>query len=63
MDRLTANRRIISELSRIVEKYPDWRFHQILQNVEINVKLNNRGLIDFWYEESEDTLKRLITCL
>ena len=61
--RLEANRKIIGLLANLVETYPDWRFHQILTNVNVNVsELDNNGLLmckDMFYEESEDTLDRV----
>lgn len=34
-NRLVYNRAIIGKLSELIEKYPDWRFGQILINSEI----------------------------
>lgn len=65
MNRQEANRKILSMLSDIVEQHPDWRFHQILQNLRINLLDQNDGVvseskcIDQFYEESEETLKRV----
>ena len=36
----------------MVETCPDWRFHQILQNIGVE-----KPGQDQWYEESEETLK------
>lgn len=55
MDRLAANRAIVQIIAEEVEKYPDWRFHQILQNINVSTPP-----VDQWYEESEDTLKRIV---
>ena len=56
MTRLEANRKIIGILASMVENQPDWRFHQILQNIDLNV----RGLgPDQFYEESTETLERI----
>ena len=49
--RQEANRKIMETLGRLVEKYPDWRFQQILQN---SGAVMPNG--DQWYEESEQTL-------
>ena len=51
MTRLEANRSIVNLIKETVEAYPDWRFHQILQNIGVEIP----G-IDQWYEESTDTL-------
>ena len=51
MNRQDANRKILELISRVVEDSPDWRFHQILQNLGIE-----QPTIDQWYEESEETL-------
>ena len=55
MDRLAANREIVRIIAEEVEKYPDWRFHQLLQNINIVTPP-----VDQWYEESGDTLKRIV---
>ena len=55
MNRLAANRAIVQIIAEEVEKYPDWRFHQILQNINVSTPP-----VDQWYEESEDTLKRIV---
>lgn len=52
--RYTSNRRILQKLSVLVEKYPDIRFNQLLQDVK--VVLPNT---DQFYEESIETLNRL----
>ena len=54
MSRQEANRKILSILSATIEQHPDWRFHQILYN--LNISLTH---IDQYYEESEETLKRV----
>lgn len=54
MTRLEANRRILELLKEAVETWPDWRFHQILQNLNIE----ETG-VDKWYEESEKTLNTM----
>lgn len=51
MTRLEANRLIVNLIKETVEAYPDWRFHQILQNLEVE-----KPGIDKWYEESTETL-------
>lgn len=62
--RQQANRRILDHLKEMVEKYPDLRFHQILQIlnvVELDIKLDefNRASSDKFYEESIHTLERI----
>ena len=52
--RLEANREIIAKLAELVEKNPDWRFHQLLQNAGVE-----KPLKDQFYEESEQTLETL----
>jgi hypothetical protein len=64
MTRLEYNREIINKLSELIEKYPDWRFGQLLINVEI-VKgtTDNNGqffVLDPFYDESKDILDRLL---
>ena len=41
---------------KLVERFPQWRFQQILQNVDIA----SRDGEDLFYEESYDTLTTLI---
>lgn len=53
-DRLANNRLIVSLLSEAVEKNPDLRFHQILQNFGVEVPNS-----DQFYEESSTTLSNL----
>ena len=54
MDRLIANRAILAILAVEVERNPDLRFHQLLQNFGVE-KPNT----DQWYEESCNTLTEL----
>ena len=54
MTRLEANRLIVNLIKETVEAYPDWRFHQILQNLEVE-----KPGIDQWYEESTETLRNI----
>jgi hypothetical protein len=51
MNRLEANREILKYLSHIIEECPDWRFQQILFN--LNLYTPNK---DRFYEESTETL-------
>ena len=58
MNRQEANKRILELIGKTVEEFPDWRFHQILQNIGVE-----QPAIDQWYEESIDTLKNInINC-
>lgn len=50
--RYESNQRIVEILSELVEKFPQWRFQQILQNADI---VSGNGE-DLFYEESYDTL-------
>ena len=54
MNRQDANRKILELVSRAVEEFPDWRFHQILQNLGVE-----QPAIDQWYEESDETLRNI----
>ena len=69
MSRQEANRKIIQELSKAVEKYPDLRFHQLLYNMDVQVPvpiLNEHGhqegmhFKDLHSEESSKTLDRML---
>ena len=51
MNRQEANRQILELVSKAVEAFHDWRFHQILQNIGVEQPGQ-----DQWYEESEETL-------
>lgn len=51
--RVNYNRFLVAMVAEAVERYPDMRFHQILQNLDVSL----RGQ-DQFYEESKDTYKR-----
>ena len=53
-DRLLNNRFILARLAELVEEYPDWRFHQLLQNVGVS-----RPGEDQFYEESKTTFENM----
>lgn len=53
-DRLPNNRSILARLAELAEKYPDWRFHQLLQNAGVS-----RPGEDQFYEESSSTLENM----
>lgn len=60
MTRQAANYEILNKLYVIVEKHPDWRFHQILQNLDVNLRdVTEFKCLDQFYEESEETLERV----
>lgn len=48
------NRKILEKLTEAVESFPDWRFQQILQNLNIVIPGS-----DAWYQESFDTFKQM----
>lgn len=54
-NRLKYNKDLLEVISYFVENCPDWRFHQILQNIGITTRTGG----DMFYEESEDTFIRL----
>ena len=54
MTRLEANRSIVNLIKETIEEYPDWRFHQILQNIGVE-----KPGTDQWYEESTETLRNI----
>ena len=68
MNRLMFNRAIINKLSELVERYPDFRFGQLLVNCDIiqykpSVLLDGQYedilTIDPFYEESEYIWERM----
>ena len=62
MERQKYNRKIISKLTELVEKYPDLRFGQILVNADIITYKNDYDEMvprDPYYEEPEVTLERI----
>ena len=62
MERQKYNKLILETLSKLVDKYPDLRFGQILINAEIITCENNYDEMvvkDPFYEESETTWKRM----
>ena len=54
MNRQEANKRILELIGKAIEEFPDWRFHQILQNIGAE-----KPAIDQWYEESDETLRNI----
>jgi len=62
MERQKYNKLILETLSKLVEKYPDLRFGQILVNCNIIVYKNDYDKvvpIDPFYEEPEITWNRV----
>lgn len=55
LSRYQANCLIMAKLQRAIDKYPDQRFHQILQNIRIESPAE-----DQWYEESVTTLENIV---
>lgn len=53
--RLEANRKILELLAQALEKNPDLRFHQLLQNLGVEIPHT-----DQFYEESSKTLENLV---
>lgn len=71
MNRLEANRELIGILVRLVEKYPEMRFSQILSNFgyaiqrgEFVVRNEKQSHENFWIDdynlESRELLKRVL---
>ena len=62
MERQKYNKLILETLSKLVEKYPDLRFGQILVNAEIITYKNGYNEVvprDPYYEEPEVTWERM----
>jgi len=65
MTRLESNRDILNLLEYLIEKYPDQRFSQILQNfglIKPNRPANPENRIDWqneFYMEPDELLKRI----
>ena len=63
MERQKYNKLILETLSKLIEKYPDLRFGQILANAEVIIYKNDYDEtvpVDPFYEESEITWKRML---
>ena len=54
-DRQKYNKELLEKIKLYVEMYPDWRFHQILQNIGICMRVQG----DMFFEESYETVKRV----
>ena len=62
MERQKYNKLILETLSKLVNKYPDLRFGQILANAEVIIYKNDYDEtvpIDPFYEEPEVTWERM----
>jgi hypothetical protein len=62
MNRQEYNRKIISKLSELVEKYPDLRFGQLLVDCDIirqEIRVDDVLTIDPFNEESEIIWQRM----
>lgn len=54
-DRQKYNKELLERIKQYVEMYPDWRFHQILQNIGICMRAQG----DMFFEESYETARRV----
>ena len=62
MERQKYNKLILETLSKLINKYPDLRFGQILANAEVIIYKNDYDEtvpIDPFYEEPEFTWERM----
>ena len=60
MTRQEANKKILEKLAKMVEKYLDWRFGQLLVNCDL-LEIIEPGIVaDPFHEESEQTLKNIL---
>ena len=62
MKRVQYNQKIVNKLQKLIIKYPDWRFGQILFNCEFIKHIVSDGgplIVDPFYEESEITWNRI----
>lgn len=63
MDQRITNNEILDLLGKLVEKFPEQRFGQILFNYVLNYSQSDSGQIhidDPFYEESKITLNRIL---
>ena len=64
--RQTANRKILWEISMMIEKNPYMRFNQLLTNMGIveEKTVEGKRIVECnWNEESVDTLEKVCRCL
>lgn len=66
MNRQNANRKILAILQGMIEAHPDQRFVQLLANLDVieadrdSTGFQVVGYKDFYYMESDETLKRVL---
>lgn len=61
MKRIDVNRKILGIIADEVEKYPDYRFIQILWAMDL-INTENGNIEDRFYEESDVTLNKINYC-
>ena len=54
MSRYQANKKILKVLKKLVERWPNWRFNQILLNADVTLEGK-----DMFFDESIETLDRM----
>ena len=54
MSRYQANKKILTMLEKLIERWPNWRFNQILLNADVTLKDK-----DMFFDESTETLDRM----
>lgn len=57
MTRQQYNKEILAELSKLIDKYPDQRFGQLIANYV----LPHYREYDIFFEESKETLQNVLT--
>lgn len=57
--RQALNRAVLVYISDLVQSCPDWRFGQILSNLDILKRDEDSQLCDPFYEEPDETLGRV----
>lgn len=61
MKRIDVNRKILGIIADEVEKYPDYRFIQILWAMDL-INTENGNIEDRFYEESDVTFNKINYC-
>lgn len=61
MKRIDVNRKILRIIATEVEKYPDYRFIQLLWAMDL-INAENGNIEDRFYEESDVTLNKINYC-
>lgn len=54
MSRYQTNKKILTLLEKLVERWPTWRFNQILLNADVTLEGK-----DMFFDESTETLDRM----